>query len=158
MPYSTRWITAAALTEHLPCARYLFSTLTCILTEVFLDSGKLRTQLDMGRTSASSTWSEGQKTSGGQGEGQSGFGSFIVSGSLPLSGPFPSPSYVLKWCLFASVPKFTLAYHLPSVKNQTLVLSPGEGVPKPTFVFLFFCRMFNHEPNCMVYQNELPSE
>ena len=37
---------------------------------------------------------------------------------------------------------------------------PAQGVPRLTFVFLFSCKMFNYEPNClqMVYQSELPSE
>lgn len=51
-----------------------------------------------------------------------------------------------------------------SVKGSISVFCPGQGFEgfkdKFTFVFLFSCKMFNYEPNClqMVYQNELPSE
>lgn len=50
---------------------------------------------------------------------------------------FISPGGVLKWCSFASAPELMPAYHLPSIRKLILVLSPGEGVPKLTFVSVF---------------------
>lgn len=77
-----------------------------------------------------------------------------ASPELLLAWSFPVTWVCVKWCSFASVAEFTLAYHLPTIKNPRSVLSLGEGVPKLTFVFLFSCRMFIYRPDCMqmVYQ------
>lgn len=72
---------------------------------------------------------------------------FVVSGRLPVAlppvGPASPQAVCQSVCSFAYATEFSLAYPFPSLRSQILVFSPGESLPKLTFVFLFSCRIFN---------------
>ena len=53
------------------------------------------------------------------------------------SWPFTSPGWVSSWCPFASA------------QSSHWLITLHQGVPRLTFVFLFSCKMFNYEPNCL---------
>lgn len=125
--YSTQWITAAAnfywaLTRFWTLAQHLirYSELSVYWLQNFCIHC-------LCRRAGNSVWTKRREAwaSGG----------FAVSGSLPL------------WSAFLP----GLLHHLAACQDgagQIWVLSSSEGVPKLTFVFLFFSRMFMSQTAC----------
>lgn len=108
----------------------------------------MHTHLDTVRTSASISCGERQKTLlKTKSRKARGSGASRVSGRLPVAlppvGPASPQAVCQSVCSFAYATEFSLAYPFPSLRSQILVFSPGESLPKLTFVFLFSCRIFN---------------